>query len=394
MIEIILKSIRCLFLNKLRLILSISGIAVGVAAVTLMISIGDYGRAAVNNEIDSLGMGGTSIKGNDDSVPLTVRELDTIRSSENVSSVLPLVFEATNVSVDNRRKDVYLWGLDVNADKTISMKLISGRFFNSTDISKNARVCVVDQKFAENNFTKGNYRGKKIMINSGNSAENYTVIGVMKTGGGLLENTMGGLIPDFICIPYSTMQQNISSNNFTQIIVKGKSSDTDYDKLGDNIIKALERTGNRKNSYIAVNMAKQKQDMNSIIGIFSFVLSAAAAISLVVAGINIMNMMLISVNERTKEIGIKKSLGASDGVILCEFLFEAAVINLTGCITGLIVGNLISFVLSAVYGLTFILRIDIIVLMLSFTLLLGGFFGIYPALKAASLKPVDALRYY
>ncbi len=394
MIELIVKSIRCLFLNKMRLILSISGIAVGVAAVIMIVSIGDYGTAALNNEIDSLGMGGTSIKGNDDSVPLTTKELNTIRSSEKVCSALPLIFESTNVFVENKRKDIYLWGLDNNADKTISLKIQSGRFFNSIDISKNARVCVVDQKFAENNFKEGNYKGKKIIINSGNSTDKYTVIGVIKTGNGLLENTMGGFIPEFVYIPFSTMQQNLSSNNFTQIIVKGKNSDTDYDKLGDNIIKTLERSSNRKNSYTAVNMAKQKQDMNSIIGIFSFVLSVAAAISLVVAGINIMNMMLISVKERTQEIGIKKSIGASDGIIVCEFLFEAAVINLIGCVTGLITGNLISFIFSVIFGLTFILRIDIIVLMLSFTFVLGVFFGIYPALKAASLKPVDALRYY
>ncbi len=393
MLELIIKSLRDIFANKGRMILTLSGIAVGVAAVIVTTCIGDMGKAALTGEIDSLGMGGLSVSQRKDNAPLSINELKRIQGLSYVSNAMPVIFETTNVYMKDEQKDICLFGIDQTADKTISLSLQYGRFFNTGDIASGSRICMVDQKFARENYGTENIVGKTIIINSGNTTDRYTVVGIIKTGSGLLQNLMGGLIPSFVYIPYSTMQGNLSSNNFSQIIIKTK-NDTDYDTAEKDIIRRIEQTNHINNGYIINNLARQKENLDNIFDIFSAVLAAVGSISLIVAGMNIMNVMLVSVTEQTREIGIKKAIGAGKKSIILEFLTKSAVISLTGCLLGIVTGAIIAFIGSLWLGLTIALKVDIIVLMLTFSLATGIIFGIYPAWKAASLKPVDALRFY
>ena len=393
MLEIIWKSLIDIFINKGRAILTLSGIAVGVAAVIITTCIGDMGKQALTDEIDSLGMGGLSVSQRKDNAPLSVNELQNLKSLSYVSDAMPVILETTNVYLKDEQKDICLFGIDQTADKTISLSLLYGRFFNSGDIATGSKICMVDQKFAKNNYGMENIVGKTIVINSGNTTDRYTVIGILKTGSGLLQNLMGGLIPSFVYIPYSTMQRNLSSNNFSQIIIKTKQT-TDYNTAEKDILRRMEQTSRINDGYVVNNLARQKENLDHIFDIFSVVLAAIGSISLLVAGMNIMNVMLVTVTEQTREIGIKKAIGAGRKNIILEFLAKSAFLSLTGCMIGITAGLLISVGGASIFGLTMYFRADIIFVMILFSVVTGIIFGIYPAWKAASLKPVDALRFY
>jgi len=202
---------------------------------------------------------------------------------------------------------------------------------------------------------------------------------------------MGSYIPNFVYVPYTTMQNNIGTANFSQIAVKIKNA-YDEETAGRNIIKMMERNSNMQGAYSFTNMAQQKENITNIINIFSSVLTAVGIISLFVAGLSIMNVMLSAVTERTREIGIKKALGATRSMIVREFLFEAVILTLIGALAGILAGEVISFAGVAVLGLTPVFQIDKMIEILFFSVGVGAIFGIYPAFKASNLKPVEALR--
>ena len=328
MIEIIRRAFINILCNKGRMLLTLFGIAVGAAAVIITVSIGNAGSTAIDNEIDGLGMGGLSVTITDPQAPLTDKQLSDIRQMPFVRSAMPLMFETTSIRFNDEFLPVYLWGVDQSAESTISLKIKNGRFFNAGDIASDSKVCLVDEKFADIHYGTKEITGREMIIHNGATTERYNIIGVIKTGSGLLQNVMGSVIPDFIYIPYSTMQKNLSSENFTQIVVR--TVDENYSKESSVLSDRLSRETGWKDAYAVSDLSRQKDSLNNIVSIFSLVLSAVGAISLIVAGINIMNVMLVAVKERTREIGIKKSIGASPGVIIAEFLCESVIISLAG----------------------------------------------------------------
>ncbi len=390
MIEIYLKSIKNIFINKSRAILTFFSIAVGVCAVVVTINIADMGHMALNEEINSLGINGISLSSTDSDAPLSITELNEIRNLSYVRSAVPLMIETTDIYMNNDKKTVCLWGIDNEADKTISLKLLNGRFFNSGDIASESRVCIIDEKLAADSYSRV---GKTIVIKSGIKNEKYKIIGIIKTGSGILQNVMGSYIPNFIYVPYSTVQNDFSENNFSQIIVD-INDEYDSEKTADNIIRYISGNIKTKADYRINDLSKQKNDLDNVIIIFTIVLSAVGSISLIVAGINTMNIMLVIVKEKTREIGIKKALGARRKDIISEFIIITATISLIGCLSGIISGIIISYIIAWLFGLTLDLNIGIITLIIGFTVISGTAFGIYPAIKASELNPVDALRYF
>lgn len=391
MFDIVKNSLRGLFRKKGRTFLTVLGITVGVASVILISNISQCGSSALSNEIEGLGMGGLTVSLKDTSAPLTKKELKYIQSLSYVDYAMPIIFESTDVYARNTKSSVYLWGIDQSAKDVISLNLLYGRFINSGDISSLSKMCMVDQKFAQSNYGIDNIVGRKITVVSNSVSDEYTVVGVLKTGSGLLQNMMGTYIPNFIYIPYTTMQTTTHSNNYSQIAIRTKNT-VDSDDAEKDIIKAIERNSGAYNAYSVTNLAKQKENINNILNIFTIILSAVGAVSLLVASFSIMNVMLVSVAERTREIGIKKAIGASKKIIVLEFLFEAVILSLLGCIIGISAGMLISWIGASMLGLTLTPRIDIMIYTVIFSLVTGMIFGIYPAIKASKLKPVDALR--
>ena len=341
MLEMIRNSIKILFRKKTRTLLTLLGILVGVSSVIIINNISQCGSDALTSEIDELGMGGLSVMLKNQNAPLAQNELKAIQSLSYVEYAMPLMFESTDVSIHKEKSPIYLWGIDKSAKDVINLQLIHGRFINTGDLSTYAKNCLIDQSLAKKYYGTDAVTGKKLLINSGGVTNEYRIVGVVKTGGGILENMMGSFIPSFMYIPYTTLQENLSTGNYSQIAVKIKPG-YDDDKAGENIIRLIERNAGAPGAYMVTNLSKQKENIGNIIRIFTLVLTSVGIVSLFVAGLSIMNVMLVSVTERTREIGIKKALGASRKIIVFEFLSEALMITLAGAVAGILFGTLIT----------------------------------------------------
>ena len=394
MIDIISYALKNIGRKKGRSFLTSAGIAIGVASVILIGNISQCGANAINTELDSLGLSGLTISTSSfDSgySKLTQDELKIVLDDSDVERAMPIMIENTAVydKKDNELNTI-LWGIDSSASQIISLKLLYGRYINNTDVNAGSNVCMVDEKFSREIYGRDNIVGKSIPILCGGNVEDYKIVGIIKTGSGLLQNFIGDYIPNFIYLPYSTMQNTTGRKSFDQIAIKTK-KDVDTESVGRDIVQKLVRnTGN--SNYQANNLSKQKQGLTNLLNIVTIILSAVGAVSLLVASLSIMTVMLVSVNERTREIGIKKSIGAKKKDILLEFLLEAIFLSAVGCVTGVVVGSVISYVGAALIGLYMSMRVDIILVSSLASMVTGAIFGVYPAYRASKLSPVDALR--
>ena len=393
MIDYIRCSLRSLGRKKLRTLLTIVSIAIGVASVVLISSIGNIGRQTINQELSSLGLDGITIgKARKDAVsPLCGEELAAIRDSKGVLKATGLNFSYTDLYMRSLVAQGVVFGIDEDTDSFISLEPLYGRTIGRWDLRAAARVCVVDQNVATAFYKRENIVGKTICLSLGGVKENFTVVGVVRSGGNILQGLMSSYIPSFVYIPGSTMQQITGQTDYDQVAVKlepGRSAQ----QTGEQIIRSLEARSHIKNGYRAQNIAQQKDTLNNLLEIVTLVLSLIAGVSLVVAGLGIMTVMLVSVNERTHEIGIKKAIGARRPIILLEFLVEAFTITLLGSIIGAALGIGMVTAGCALLQVETTISLPLVFCCILFSVLVGVIFGVYPASIAAKLRPVDALR--
>lgn len=393
MLDYIKSAFKNIVRKHVRTALTILGIAIGVASVVIIGNISQCGTDALNSELDSLGLSGLSISSSPDaqSISLNENDLNIIKKCDQVEQAAPVMLQNTDVSVRKLNSKAIVWGIDTKASEIISINLIYGRMFNNQDISTNANVCLVDENFSKNAYSRDNIIGKSVSILCGGVLEDFKVIGIIKTGSGLLQNIIGNYVPTFVYVPYTTIQNAVGRDDFDQIAVKLKSG-SNVDTIGKTIVDSLNRSNGTDDAFVSNNLAKQKDGLTSMLGIMTLILSAVGAISLLVASLSIMTVMLVSVNERTREIGIKKAIGAKRSSIMIEFMFEALLISVIGCFFGIAAGYLVSYAGASYFGLVLSVRTDIMLLAVGFSILTGTVFGVYPAYKASNLKPVDALR--
>ncbi len=387
MLDTLSKGMRCVFRNKLRSFLTILGIAVGVTSVVLVSSIGEIGTAAIDFELSEMGMDSLVISASE----LNENDLQAVKAVSNVSDAMPLMNKVTTVSMRNKTISAMVWGVNEDADKVVNLEIKYGRLLNRGDIAQKNHVCVIDEAIANDMYKRGNITGKTIeVLINGNKAE-FEIVGVVRSGVNTLQNMLGGFIPDFVYIPYSVMQDYTNSYKFDNITVK-LNDKTDSENAAQ-VIENMLNVSKEKTGVKVENLLQQKEKMNNIMNIASVALSVVAGISLIVSGISIMTVMLVSVSERTREIGIKKSIGATTYAIMYEFLLESVLITLIGGVIGFVIGAGLSALMCFAVGLPAAVSVNTAISVLIISVATGVLFGVYPARKAAMLRPVDALRH-
>ncbi len=379
--------------KKFRSFLTIASIAIGVCSVVLIGSIGEIGKEAIGQELNSLGLGSVTVSADKrfTSLKMTKEDLSLLRGTPAVESATPIVVDYSNIRMRGLVANSVLWGVDSGSSQVISLTPKYGRMINQADIASAANVCVVDSNVAQLFYKRDNIVGKQVEALIGGSYVTLEIVGVATSGGNILQTMLGEVIPSFAYIPYTTLQRYKGEDSFEQIAVTLKDQEN-IDAAAEQISAIINRSHNISRGFKTENISKQKDSLNNMLGIVTLILSAIAAISLVVAGLGIMTVMIVSVNERTREIGIKKSIGATRGIILMEFLIEAFIISLIGGLIGL--GTGLAFVWAGCMITSMPMHLNFTQLAASVALSvgIGVVFGVYPATVAAKLKPVDALR--
>lgn len=388
--------------NKLRSVLTMLGIIIGVGAVIAMVSIGMGVRDKVQTSIASLGSnlliispGATSSSGvrlaAGSNNSLTNKDAQAIaREVLGVSFVAPSVSKQYQLVYGNKNWFTNVLGVTPEYLDVRNFAIETGTFFTSKDLDTRTRVAILGKTTADNMFGEVNPLGQTVRINKAP----FQVVGVLEAKG----QSAGGMDQDdVVLIPLTTAQERMMGITYLHTIsVQADNADT-INQVQDAITELLRSrhrlTGDTPDNFTVRNLAAVMATAEETTRTITLLLGNIAAISLLVGGIGIMNIMLVSVTERTREIGIRKALGATYYNILLQFLIEAIVIGVTGGVIGVLLGMGASLAISAIAGWDTVVSIASIVLAFSFSVLIGLFFGIYPARKAALLDPIDALRY-
>lgn len=387
------KTITNIFRSKTRSLLTMSGIAVGVFAVVLISTVGAAGTAQVSSTLMTMGVDTLLVQGADNTVSATLTDNDVkeVAKIGGVDSVMPLMASVTEAKMIDRRLDAYVWGVDKSADKLISLEAAHGRLINNSDTAARAKVCVIDEAFAVESYGRSNIVGKKLKMFLGGKYHEFEIVGVAKSGLSSLQNMLSNIMPNFMYVPITTMQSLCGRTSYDKLAVKLSDPDADT-AIVRRVTGRLDELHECKDGYKCNNLLSQKGQLDDIMSIVTTALSLVAGISLVVSGISVMTTMMMSVGERTREIGIKKAIGAKRRDIWAEFLSESVIMTLIGSAAGIILGLSVSFAGCAIAGAPFVVNVKSLLISAGAAAAIGAVFGAYPAVKAAGMKPADALR--
>jgi putative ABC transport system permease protein len=386
--------------NKMRSFLTMLGIIIGISSVITIVSLGQGGQNTITGEFEKLGSATINVSidavkaGQSDFI--TFEDIKQIKEKvDTVKYIAPSISKQGVAISDTLNKRASITGTNTDGLIIQNLEILYGRLFNEREYTEGKNVVIIDENAALDLFGYTDIIGKNIKIGSRQSPLKVTVIGVTKSimgsfGGGNIRE-----MPAFLYVPASLMQ-NMYSSEFSidriSIMATDKSTSEDAGNGAKNILES--RHNNRgKEIYKAENALNQLDQINNVLGIFTAFIGAVAAISLLVGGIGVMNIMLVSVTERTREIGIRKAIGATTSAILLQFLTESVIVSLIGGIIGMIIGILGAYAIGSFADITPALSISVIIGAILFSSAVGIFFGIYPARKAAKLDPIDALRY-
>jgi putative ABC transport system permease protein len=403
-IIIIRVAFRALVRNKMRAALTMLGIIIGVSAVIAMVSIGQGAQASVQAQISSIGtnllfvsagaqnVGGVrSGTGDSGTNTLTVEDLDAIaREVPSVSMVTPAVNTRTQLIFGNQNWNTQIQGVNEQFPEIRKWNVQDGAFFTDADVRTAARVMVIGQTIADSLFPGMDAVGQTVRVKD----LPFRVVGVMVRKG---QDAQGRDQDDTALAPYSSVQKKILGSERVQIAyvsaISQEATFTAQEQITELLRQRHNLGGNEPNDFTVRNMTDIADAANETNSIMTMLLASIASVSLLVGGIGIMNIMLVSVTERTREIGIRMAIGARSSAVRTQFLIESVVLSLTGGLIGILLGLLVSFLIPQLLGWPTTVSTAAVIGSVVFSAAVGIFFGYYPARKAAALDPIDALRY-
>ena len=379
--------------NKMRSFLTTLGVMIGVTAIIALITVMEGATTEVYSQFAALGTGkltvsvtGTALKSG-----LNESNLQTLEALDYVSGVSPTVTAAFKVRSDTAWEEtVTVKGYGASYFRNTDDLIARGRLINPLDVQECARVCLIDDTLSEKLFMGLDPLNKTVTI----GGLDFTVVGVLDSGANqdVMAQAMGGGDDGTLVMPYTTLEKLTGSGVISQLTVYLKDTDR-TDDTQDALNAALNAAFNYKDdAFTIINMESLLSTMNTMMNMMTTLLAGIASIALLVGGIGIMNMMLVSVTERTSEIGLRKALGAEPWEIQLQFLIESFFLSLMGGLAGVIFGLIISYILAQFIGMAFAVSINAIALGVGFSATVGLIFGWAPARKASNLNPIDALR--
>jgi len=388
--------------NKMRAMLTMLGIIIGVAAVIVMVAVGYGARSRIHEQINNLGTnmivitpgasssGGVS-QGAQAFATLTLEDADKIRNaSQTVAAVSPVIVGRSQVIAPGGNWRTMINGVDVDYQTIRAWQTDSGAFFGPDDVLAARSVAVLGRTVAQRLFADSNPVGQEIQI----AALRFKVAGVLAPKG---QTASGSDSDDVILIPYTTAATRLTGKPRIPQILASTASEGDIPAAQDEINTLLREshhiTGDDEDDFTVRNQTDLATAAESSTRVMTLLMAAIASISLLVGGIGVMNIMLVSVTERTREIGIRLALGARGSDVLMQFLVESVVMGVLGGVGGLVLGITSALVLAHFTGWETAISPLVMIVAVGFSGGVGVFFGYYPAQKAAALHPIEALRY-
>ncbi len=395
--EYVRMAVKNITANKTRSLLTMLGIIIGIASVIAVLAVGGGGQREMNAQFETMSKGESYLSVNyqneiSQSDLMTDADIEAIRKAiPGIKAISPYGYAGGTITGPNKSMNAQFTAGNEDYPMLSTDNVLAGRFWSADDALNARRVLTIDKASANELFGSTNVVGMTVDITIGERTGTFTIIGV--TEGNIMR---GGGSSALLSAPLSTLQSLSTDNVETEywdIMILAEDKNESYNLATQAIGIVSARHGNAdRNMYMVQDISSMTDQINSITAMFTGIIAAIAAISLLVGGIGVMNIMLVSVTERTREIGIRKALGARTDAILFQFLIEAGVLTFIGGIIGIVLGLAGGYGLASLVGITGYISPTTVVMIAAFSVAIGLFFGINPARKAAHLSPIEALR--
>lgn len=394
--EIFLSAYNSIIANKIRSFLTIIGIVIGIASVIAISGLGEGSKKSVNDNLSKLGTNRITISTNyrgtiSDKDKFTYSDEEFLKAYEEIVNISPVANMSTRYEVGTDYYEVSLKGLNPQGATIENLEMVYGEFFGTNEQKSKSNAIVIDNIFAKLIFETEDVVGETFKLKIGSTYKEFYVMGVYKnTNESASKSTQNLRATAYV--PITLLEQINPKFSISQYQATVKDINK-IDEISTNIIKMLELKHRNYNKYSVSSVMERMESINSILSTLTIFISFVAGLSLFVGGIGVMNIMLVSVTERTKEIGICKSLGASNNNILLQFIIEAIILCSIGGFLGIGLGYGASYGLGKIVNITPYIPSSSVIIAFGISTIIGLVFGVFPAKKASRLNPIDALRY-